>query len=278
MSQTCGEQLVADLAAGDRCDPDDLAGLVVEAVDPDQQQVGEIAGHGAAGVVQRPDELLDEERVAVGAGDDVGEVELAQRLGVQEAHQAAYVGVGERLELQPANTGQAGPLADLPAQRVPAVEVVGAVGHDEGDPAGEGAGEEEAEDVAGGLVGPVGVLDHDEEGGGLGGGLEQRVHRLEELAAGQGGVVASGVAAHPAARLEAAEGGVQLEGGGDHVGGVDGQPAEDLGEREVGKRAVGEVEAVARGDLPAVLEREVAELGEQAGLAEAGVTAESPRR
>ncbi len=124
----------------------------------------------------------------------------------------------------------------------------------------------------------MGVLDHDEEGAGLGGGLEKRVHGLEQLAAGQGGVVAGGVAAHPAACPETAESGVQLEGGGDHVGGVGSQPAEDLGEREVGKRAVGEVEAVARGDLPAVLERAIAELGEQAGLAEAGVTAEEDDR
>ena len=67
--------------------------------------------------------------------DDVGDLGLAHRVGVQPVDQAAHVPGQQRLELHPLDAGQPGPLADLAAQRVAAVQVVGAVGHDEGDPA-----------------------------------------------------------------------------------------------------------------------------------------------
>ena len=56
----------------------------------------------------------------------------------------------------------------------------------------------------------------------------------------------------------------------DDVGQVGGHPAEDLGEREVRQGAVAEVEAAGE-HLPALGERDVAQLGEQPGLADAGV-------
>ena len=85
-------------------------------------------------------------------------------------------------------------------------------------------------------------------------------------------VAGLGRAEHPPAGLEPGQGRVDAGDGADDVGEVDGQPAEHLGEREVGQRAVAEVEAVAGEHLPALLDREVAELGEQAGLADPGVT------
>jgi hypothetical protein len=50
-----------------------------------------------------------------------------------------------------------------------------------------------------------------------------------------------------------------------------GEPAEDLGEREVGQRAVAEVEAVAEQDPPVGVMRPMMKLGEQPALADAGV-------
>ena len=52
------------------------------------------------------------------------------------------------------------------------------------------------------------------------------------------------------------------------------EAAENLGERQVGQCAVGEVEAVARDDLPAQVEGAVAQRGQETGLADAGVTGE----
>ena len=112
---------------------------------------------------------------------------------------------------EPLDLAQAHPLRDLATERVAAVEVVGAVGHDERD-ARHRTGEEEAEHVAGGLVGPVGVLDHDEDRGALGDGGEEVAERVVDVAAVEGLVARRGLAAaDPAAGLEAGEGGVHLE-------------------------------------------------------------------
>ena len=68
--------------------------------------------------------------------------------------------------------------------------------------------------------------------------------------------------------------GCTLEHAGGDVGQVGHEAAEDLGEGEVGQRAVGEVEAVAGDDLPVGLERRVAQGHQEAGLAHAGVAAD----
>ena len=103
------------------------------------------------------------------------------------------------------------------------------------------------------------------------------MHGLEQVAAVDGAGVLGGSGQHPAAGLEAAEGGVDAGDGLDDVGEVCGQPAHHLGEREVGQRAVTEVEAVAGDDLPAVGDGEVTQLGEQPGLADAGVARQQHR-
>ena len=64
---------------------------------------------------------------------------------------------------------------------------------------------------------------------------------------------------------------------GDGVGLVVREPADDLGEGEVGQGAVGEVEAVPGDDLPAQRAGLVAQLGEHAGLADSGVAGEQER-
>ena len=62
-----------------------------------------------------------------------------ERGRVERADEAAYVVVGERLDREALDPAQAHPLRDLATERVAAVEVVGAVGHDERDsPATDG--------------------------------------------------------------------------------------------------------------------------------------------
>ena len=196
---------------------------------------------------------------------------------MQRADEAAYVVVGERVELEPVDAAQPHPLGHLAAQRVAAVEVVGAVGDDERD-AGKGAGEEEAEHVAGGLVGPVGVLDDHEDGRLLGDGGEEVAERVVDVAAVEGLVARRGLAAADApAGLEAGERGVLLEHARGDVGLVGHDAAEDLGEGEVGQGAVGEVEAVAGDDLPVGLDRGVAQRHQDAGLAHARVAGDEHR-
>ena len=265
-----GEEGVADLPPGDGDEAGDRAGGLVEAVEVHQQDVGQLAGDlpGPRGA----DELLDEEGVALGAVDDRDVLRLGHGGRVQRADEEAYVVVVERLDLEAVDAAQPHPLGRLAAQRVATVEVVGAVGHDERD-ARDRAGEEIAEHVAGGLVGPVGVLHDDEDRRVLGDGGEEVAERVVDVAAVEGLVARRGLAAaDPAARLEAGEGGVLLEHARGDVGLVGHHAAEDLGEGEVGQRAVGEVEAVPGDDLPLGLDRGVAQRHQHAGLADPRVT------
>ena len=200
--------------------------------------------------------------------------------GASIGDQRAHVVVRQRAELDPLDAAQPGPLGDLAAERVPAVEVVGAVGGHHRDRAVERPGEQEAEQVAGRLVGPVAVLDDHEERGGLGGRLQQRVHGGEQVGAVDAAVGLAGVGGffvgphHPAARAEAGEGRVLVGDLGDELGQLGLEAAQHLGEREVGQRAVAEVEAVAGDDPPLGGDGEVAQLHQQPGLADARVPGE----
>ena len=227
---------------------------------------------------RRADQLLDEERVALGPGHDVAHALLGQRVGVEARDQAAYVGGVERLELDPLDAGHPGPHGDLATEGVTAVQVVGPVGADEGHRRLEAAAEQEADQVARRLVGPVEVL-HDQEQRLAGAGrLGQRVDAVE-----QGGLVGrdrlgvGGLAQHPLAGQQTEQGGMAGRDVVEEVGQVAGDPAGDLRERKVGKGRVGEVEAVAGEDLPAAVDGPVAELGEEPGLADTGVAGEQDR-
>ena len=280
------EHLVADPAPGHAGRAHHLTGGVVEAVEPDEQHIGQVDRELVGATVVRhggADQLLDEERVALGAGHDVGGHRAERRLrelGRELGDQVPDGALGQRAELDPADVAQSRPLGDLTAQRVAAVQVVGAVGdHQAG--ARDGAGEEEGEHVAGRLVGPVGVLDHEQERSPTGGLDEQDVQRLEEFRAVQGaagGLLREIAGEHSAAGLEAGQ--RRVDGGdlGDEVGLVGGEAPEDLGEGEVRQGAVAEVEAVPGDDLPALGEGDVAQLRQQPGLAHPGVAAEQDRR
>ena len=215
-----GEQVVGHPSAGRGRGLHDLAGGGVETVEPDQEQPGQVLGEDLVGTAGA-DQLLDEERVALGPVDDGRHLGLGQgAVGLEHPHEAAYVVARERLELEPLDVAQAGPLGDLAAQRVAAVQVVGAVGRHQLDLAREGAGEQEAEQVEGGPVGPVDVLD-DEQQRPVGGGdvLEQGGYGVEEVARLEAALaVALGAAQAAAARLEPREGGMTGERVGDGVG------------------------------------------------------------
>ena len=137
-------------------------------------------------------------------------------------------------------------------------------------------GEQEAEQVAGGLVGPVHVLD-DQHDRLLGGQVGERAqHRVEQLAAS----TRSSASRAAAAGQEPLDGRVRGEQRVDQLGRLGGQPAERLGERQVGRRGVAEVDAVpdeARCRRAAARRRSSS--AEQPGLADPGVAAERrPRR
>ena len=269
------ERGVRDAAAGHGGRAYDGDGRVVELLEADQQHVGEVLGDAAAAGPRGTDELLDEERVALGAADDVADPLLRQRVGVEALDQEADVVGVEGLELDPLDAGHPGPHGDLPAERVTAVEVVGPVGADQGHGRLEAAPEQEADQVARRLVGPVEVL-HDQEQGLVGAGrLREGVDAVEQGGlVGRDGLGVGGLAQHPLAGQQTEQGGVAGRDVVEQLGHFAGDPAGDLGEGQVGKGGVGEVEAVPGEHLPAAVDDPVAELGEEPCLADAGVSGE----
>ena len=124
------------------------------------------------------EELLGIERVALRARvQAVGEVGLG--LVVEDAGQLlGHLGAGEALERDPLDARGALELWQDGTQRVAAVQLVGAVGGEQEDRLGPRVADEEDEEVPGGGVGPVQVLDdqHDRAQP-----IEQREQRLEHL-------------------------------------------------------------------------------------------------
>jgi hypothetical protein len=171
---------------------------------------------------------------------------------------------------------------------VAAVQVVAAVAGHHADAGLEAAGEQEAQQLAGRLVGPVDVLDDEEQRTAAAQLLEDRVHRLEEIGAvdavgavggvrPRGRVFAGLVAEHATGGHQpgdAGRGGDQRLGKGGRLGG---QPAECLAEREVRHGALAEVETVPDQDAPSVGLGAVAQLAQEAGLADSGVSGEQDR-
>ena len=265
-----GEQRVAHPTARAGGGPHDGACVVLEAVEPHQQQVGEVVGQaGAVRALAGADELLGEERVALGTADDRVQVALGQRAGQERSDEAAHVPVRQRVDLDAVHARDPDPLGGGRAQRVTAVEVVGAVGREHDDGPAEGAGEEEGEQVTGRAVGPVHVLDHDEHRPLLGEVVERAVDRVEEVGALEVlGGLGGGSGDQPAARLEVREHRTVAGQLGDHLGPVAREPAEQLGEGEIGQRAVAEVQAVPDQRLPAGRPGAGHELAQQPGLAD----------
>ena len=169
-------------AADDGRHPHHGLRVVVEPVDPGEQQPGEVGGVGPATVVGRDRELLGEEGVALGAlGHALDEV--VGEVGPGPADDAAQVGLGQGAELDAGQAGQARPHGERPGERVAAVHVVAAVGDEQADAGGKATGEEQGQQVAGGLVGPVHVLDDDEERAAAPEVREGAVHGLDEVGA-----------------------------------------------------------------------------------------------
>ncbi len=175
------QQVVRHPPARGRGGADRQPRRVVELVESEQQQVGEVGGQRPATQLGRGNELLGEERVALGALHDPADVTLTQRRRMQRPDEGADIRIGQRLELYSRDAGQPRPLSGGGAQRMAPVQVIAAVGHDDRDPVGGLAGEEVAQQLSGRLVGPVHVLDEQQQGCRETQLPECGTHRLEQL-------------------------------------------------------------------------------------------------
>ncbi len=175
------EQQVGDPAAGHGGGPDHQPGVVVELVEPDQQEVGKGLRQRARPQRGRLHQLLGEEGVALRPLDDAAHRPLGERVRVQRPDEGPDVVVGEPGQVEPGHARQPGPLGDGRTQGMAAVQVVAAVGRHDRDGGVEAAGEQEAEHLAGRPVGPVHVLDDEQQRSGAAQLLEGRVDRGEQV-------------------------------------------------------------------------------------------------
>jgi hypothetical protein len=143
-------------------------------------------------------------------------------------------------------------------------------GHDDQTPPEETAGEQEAEQVAGAGVGPVGVLDHQDDGSLRCQRLDQRVDRLEDVRPVQ-----------PLRELldrDLTAQARQRRMRGQLLVGLPGHDirelSEHLRERQVGHRGLAEVEAVPDQGAPPLVPEALQRLRQKTGLAHSSITGE----
>ena len=268
-----GQHHVANLPPASSGRAYDELGIRLQRVQPHQHQPGQVTGHG--GRAEGGNQLLGEEGVTFGAVHHGLHVGGVQALGMQRLNQLSDVGIGQRAQLEPADPREPGPPGGDGPQRVPPVQVVAAVGSHDRHGRGEAPGEQIAEQVQGGLVGPVQVLDHQQQRR-LPAELDEHgVQRLEEdtpipelgprdLLPG----AADPGRQQPAHRRPACTQPAH------HLGPVRLEAGSDLTERQVRQRAATEVDAVSDRNPPPRLGRSRDQDLEQPGLPDASVPRE----
>ena len=228
-------------------------------------------------------QLLGEERVPAGQREDpVGEPAVGGR-----AEHAGQQG----LQLHPVELAQLDPLGRAypvevgqPGQhRVGRGQLVGPAGQHEQQPEAGGRADQHGQQVAGGPVGPVHVLDGEDHRGPrthpLHDGEQGEEHR-SGLAAGGHGQVPGPSVRHAQLGYQAGQcGGVLAQQVGQLSGaGAAGQPAQRLRDRGVRQLAPGQRRAAAEQDGRAGTARRVEEGGQAAGLAHASVAEQHRQR
>ncbi len=274
-----GEQPVLDGGAALGDDPDDPLGALRQVLDPDQEQVAQGVGEtGAAALVGGDGELLDEEGVAVGAFEDVVDAVRFGFAGEDAGDLPVHLLAAEAAQFDAVDGAQPVEFGEEGAQRVAAVDVVGAVGGEDDQAAGAQGAEQIGEQMAGGGVGPVQVL-QDEDDGVLGGDpFQQAGGELEE--AGHALLVAAGLAGGGDGELGQQPGQFLLlpvGGGRELVGQFPAQLAQGRGEGGEGQAVGADLHASAEGDDPAPVADGGGELLHEAGLAHPGLAADQQR-
>ncbi len=274
-----GEQPVLDGGAALGDDADDPLGALRQVLHPDQEQVAQGVGEaGGAALVGGDGEFLDEEGVAVGAFEDVVDA-VGFGFAVEDAGDLPlHLRAAETVEFDALDGAQPVDFGEEGAQWVAAVDVVGAVGGEDDETAGAQGAEQIGEQMAGGGIGPVQVL-QDEDDGVLGGDpFQQAGGELEE--AGHALFVAAGLAGGGDGELGQQPGQFLLlpvGGGRELVGQCAAQLAQGGGEGGEGQAVGADLHASSEGDDPAPVADGGGELLHQAGLAHPGLAADQQR-
>jgi hypothetical protein len=240
------QQVVLDLPPADGARPQHGGRLGRHVLHPGDDGVAQLWRHGRLGILgEGRGQLLDEQGVPVGALDDAGRQLGARRGGQQRTEQLGDIAGAEALEreLERAPPPQ---LGGQSPQRVAGRHVVAAVGGDQQDGQRAGVGGEQRHEIERGPVGPVQVLDDENERPRghepLDDGEQQLEQpRLPERAAGA--AAAGGRRYRLPPGVEQRPQGSQR--GGPVVGGqVAGERAQDVEQGRVGRPALLQVEAL----------------------------------
>jgi hypothetical protein len=270
--EDAGEQVVPDeLATLEGDGAEHALGGVVELLDAGAEHAAQATGERLAGCGAR-DELLGEERVALGATRDLGGGARVGGRTLDAGDELTDGVVGQRGELDVLEPRDARPHGEGLVEGVATVEVVGAVGHDEADGPGEAAGQQQGDEVTRGVVGPVDVLDDEERVLGVAQRGEQGVDGLGDLARVCGAAGPRRVVRFGTPRKEVAEAGVQVEHALDDLGVAGVDRTDELDERQVRQAAACLADAVPDRREPVGVARLGDELTDEARLADAGVT------
>ncbi len=274
------QEVVGHASPAHRGEPGHLARGRAEPLQPVEQHLGQPVGH--AGAVPGGEELLGEVRVALGAGQDPAHDRGRDRPAGQGGEERGHALGVERGQLHPADVGQPRQVAQQAADRVGPVQVVAAVaGHDQ-DALPAHPAQEVPEQVTAGGVGPVQVLQDQQDGGRRRERPDVPRHLLEQLHPphlDRGGlrravVAVAAVSRGPLPARVAEQGG---EPGGHGRAGRGQVRAEGLGEGQVRQARRAEVDAVPAQDGDALAGGGLGEGLQDTGLAGAGVPGEQDR-
>jgi hypothetical protein len=276
------QQPVPDPAAGHRGHLEDLLGQLADGLDAAQEHVGQGVGQGDVGPDGAGrDQLLGEERVALGAGQDPVDHGRRDRVAGDRLEVLGQLEPVEGGELDALQVGDADQLGQQRAQGVAAVQLVGPVAGHQGDPAAAQGPDQEGQQVAGGAVGPVQVLDDQQQRGQLGQADQQRQHPVEQLDPFEAvpGRRRRTLAGGHLGQQPAQAGQGRGQGGGDlGLARAGAEVAEGVDEGHVREADVADLHAAADQHPDAAALGPGGELGQQPGLADAGVAGDQPDR
>lgn len=253
-------------------------GVLGQRLDTDQQQIAQwVAEAVQRAVGEAAGQFLDEEGVALGALVDPVDGVLFRSAAFDPGDLGADLLAVEAGQLDapdrthPVDLGEEGP------QRVAAVDVVRAVRRHQEDVGVVQCSQEVGEQFAGGAVGPVEVLDDEDEGAVGGEPLQEAGGQLEE--AGAPGLLVMGLSRGlPQFGQDAGEFALLArDGGGQLVAQMPVEGVQDRGERGEGQSFGADLDAAAERHEGAPGARGLAELLDEAGLSDPCLTSDQQR-
>ena len=157
------QQLVVHVAAAGGGDAYDGLRARVERVDAGQQHVAQRRRQPLGALPGRRDELLGEERVALGAREDSVEQRLGRSFAEDSRQLFARLGARQAIERQPPRAGGGRHVGEEAAQALVAIDLVAAVRRDDEDALVAQPAREVGQQLERRAIGPVDVLDDEQD-------------------------------------------------------------------------------------------------------------------